>query len=90
GSQQVDAAGHTMGEVVEAIHKVTQLVNDIDGASNQQSTGMDQVGKAITQIDQATQMNAALVEEMAAATERLKAQAQELVAAVSVFQLRSG
>ncbi|GAB4087368.1 methyl-accepting chemotaxis protein [Hydrogenophaga soli] len=90
GSQQVDAAGHTMGEVVEAIHKVTQLVNDIDGASNQQSTGMDQVGKAITQIDQATQMNAALVEEMAAATERLKAQAQELVTAVSVFQLRGG
>lgn len=88
GSQQVDAAGHTMGEVVSAIQKVTQLVNDIDGASNEQSTGMDQVGKAITQIDQATQMNAALVEEMAAATERLKSQAQELVAAVSVFHLR--
>jgi methyl-accepting chemotaxis protein len=76
--------------VVSAIHKVTELVNDIDGASNQQSTGMDQVGKAITQIDQATQMNAALVEEMAAATERLKSQAQELVSAVSVFRLRTG
>ena len=73
-----------MGEVVSAIQKVTQLVNDIDGASNEQSTGMDQVGKAITQIDQATQMNAALVEEMAAATERLKSQAQELVARDSV------
>jgi methyl-accepting chemotaxis protein len=90
GSRQVDAAGHTMDEVVSAIHKVTELVNDIDGASNQQSTGMDQVGKAITQIDQATQMNAALVEEMAAATERLKSQAQELVSAVSVFRLRTG
>ncbi len=89
GSQQVDTAGHTMGEVVTAIQKVTELVHGIDGASNEQSTGMDQVGKAINMIDQATQMNAALVEEMAAATERLKSQAQELVAAVSVFHLRS-
>jgi len=87
GSKQVDIAGNTMGEVVTAIEQVAGIVGNIDTASGEQSAGVSQVGQAITQLDQTTQQNAALVEEMAAAADKLKAQAQELVQAVSVFKL---
>ncbi|MEG2631195.1 MAG: methyl-accepting chemotaxis protein, partial [Comamonas sp.] len=59
-------------------------------ASSEQSTGVAQVGEAITQLDQATQQNAALVEEMAAAAGSLSQQANALVGAVEVFKLDSG
>jgi methyl-accepting chemotaxis protein len=87
GSSQVDQAGITMQEVVDSIRKVTAIMGDISSASSEQSQGVAQVGDAMAQMDQATQQNAALVEEMAAAASSLKSQAQELVQTVAVFKL---
>jgi methyl-accepting chemotaxis protein len=87
GTALVDQAGVTMTEVVSSIKRVTDLMGEISAASNEQSQGVAQVGEAITQMDQVTQQNAALVEEMAAAASSLKSQAQELVGTVAVFKL---
>ena len=87
GSQLVDKAGSTMTEVVTSIRRVTDIVGEISAASTEQSQGVAQVGEAVTQMDQTTQQNAALVEESAAAADSLRKQAQELVDAVSVFRL---
>jgi methyl-accepting chemotaxis protein len=87
GTAQVDQAGTTMAEVVNGIQRVTDLMGEINAASNEQSLGVAQVGEAVTQMDQTTQQNAALVEEMAAAASSLKSQAQELVTTVGVFKL---
>ena len=62
-------------------------MGEISAASNEQAMGVAQVGEAVTQMDQATQQNAALVEEMAAAASSLKTQAQDLVQTVAVFKL---
>ncbi len=86
GTQLADKAGSTMGEVVESVRRVTDLMAEISAASKEQSHGVAQVGQAVTQMDQATQQNAALVEEMAAAAGSLKIQASDLVQAVSVFR----
>ncbi|MGE6211649.1 methyl-accepting chemotaxis protein [Comamonas aquatica] len=86
GSQLVDRAGETMGEVVTAIRHVTDIMGEISAASQEQSTGLGQVNEAVAQMDQATQQNAALVEESAAAADSLQRQAEELVQAVSVFR----
>ena len=90
GTVLVDQAGSTMQEVVQSIRRVTDIVGAISAASNEQSLGVSQVGEAITQMDQVTQQNAALVEEMAAAASSLKSQAQDLVGTVAVFQLSQG
>ena len=87
GTSLVDQAGTTMAEVVSSIKRVTDLMGEISAASNEQALGVAQVGEAVTQMDQTTQQNAALVEEMAAAASSLKGQAQELVQTVAVFQL---
>ena len=87
GTAQVDQAGNTMDEVVRGIKRVTDLMGEISAASHEQSAGVSQVGEAVMQMDQVTQQNAALVEEMAAAASSLKAQAHELVETVAVFQL---
>lgn len=87
GSQLVDKAGKTMTEVVTAIRRVTDLMGEISAASHEQSTGMAQISEAVTQMDQTTQQNAALVEEMAAGASSLNNQAQSLVGAVAVFKL---
>ena len=87
GNALVDRAGTTMAEVVSSIKKVTDIMVEISAASNDQSSGVAQVGDAISQIDQATQQNAALVEQMAAAASSLKSLAQEQVQAVSAFRL---
>ena len=87
GSNLVDRAGVTMGEVVNSIRRVTDLIGEISAASDEQSHGVAQVGEAVSQMDQVTQQNAALVEEMAAAASGLKSQAQELVHTVAVFKL---
>ncbi|MBX3608243.1 MAG: MCP four helix bundle domain-containing protein [Piscinibacter sp.] len=87
GSQQVDRAGTTMTEVVASIRRVTDLMGEISAANGEQSTGVAQIGDAVSQMDLVTQQNAALVEESAAAAESLKVQAQKLVAAVAVFRL---
>ncbi|MBA5606425.1 MCP four helix bundle domain-containing protein [Duganella sp. FT3S] len=87
GSALADQAGSTMRDVVESIVRVTDIMGEISVASGEQSTGVAQVGEAVGQMDQATQQNAALVEEMAAAAASLKDQAGDLVQAVSVFKL---
>ncbi len=89
GSLLVNRAGSTMTEVVTAISQVTDIMGEISAASIEQSSGVAQVGEAVTQMDQATQQNAALVEESAAAAAALRRQAQDLVHAVAVFQLPS-
>lgn len=89
GSAQVDQAGATMAEMVTAIRRVTDLMGAISAASTEQSTGVAQVGEAVMQMDQVTQQNAALVEQMAASSSGLNQQAQALVAAVAVFSLGS-
>ncbi|MBC7470560.1 MAG: HAMP domain-containing protein [Ramlibacter sp.] len=88
GTVLADQAGATMTEVVSSIGRVTGLVGEISAASIEQSAGVTQVSEALTQLDHVTQQNAALVEEMSAAANSLKSQAQELVQAVSVFKLR--
>ena len=90
GTALVDKAGETMTEVVTSIRRVTDIMGEISAASNEQSLGVSQVGEAVGQMDQATQQNAALVEEMAAAASSLKSQAQELVQTVAVFKLADG
>ena len=87
GTTLVDQAGSTMTEVVSAIQRATDLMTEISAASNEQATGVAQVGEAVTQMDQVTQQNAALVEEMAASASSLKSRAQDLVRSVAVFRL---
>jgi methyl-accepting chemotaxis protein len=86
GTVLVDQAGSTMQEVVGAISRVSDIMGEINSASNEQSAGVSQVGEAVSQMDQTTQQNAALVEQSAAA-ESLRQQAQQLVQAVAVFKL---
>ena len=87
GTALVGQAGDTMQEVVAAIRHVSDLVGEISAASKEQSQGVGQVSDAIAQMDQTTQQNAALVEESAAAAERLKRQARDLVEAVASFKV---
>ncbi|MDT7835095.1 methyl-accepting chemotaxis protein [Aquabacterium sp. OR-4] len=87
GTALVDRAGQTMDEVVGAIRRVTDIMGEISAASSEQSTGVAQVGLAVNQMDQATQQNASLVEESAAAAASLRSQAGALVQVVSVFKL---
>ena len=89
GSTLVDQAGVTMQEIVSSIQRVSDIVGEISSASVQQSAGVGQVSEAISQMDQTTQQNAALVEESAAAAASLKNQANLLVRAVERFRLNS-
>jgi methyl-accepting chemotaxis protein len=88
GTQLVDQAGTTMREIVHSIQRVTDIMVEISDASSHQSTGVLEVGQAVSQMDAATQQNAALVEQSAAAAESLRQQAEQLVQAVAVFRLR--
>ncbi|WP_395702313.1 methyl-accepting chemotaxis protein [Aquabacterium sp.] len=87
GSTLVGDAGRTIGEVVAQVRRVNDLIAEISAASNEQSSGIGQIGDAVNQLDQVTQQNAALVEESAAAAESLKQQAAQLTQTVAVFTL---
>jgi methyl-accepting chemotaxis protein len=87
GSKLVDEAGATMGEIVSAVKRVTDIMAEITVASHEQSNGISQVNTAIAQMDQSTQRNAALVEQAAAAADSMRQQAQSLAQTVSVFRL---
>ncbi len=87
GARQVDQAGATMSEIVVAVKRVTDIMSEIAAASNEQRAGIEQVNQAITQMDEVTQQNAALVEEAAAAAEAMQEQAGSLSEAVSMFNL---
>ncbi len=90
GTALVDEAGVIMSDVVASIQRVTTLMGDISSASEEQSTGVAHVGEAVNHMEKATQQNAALVEEMAAAASSLKSQAYDLVKVVSKFKLENG
>jgi methyl-accepting chemotaxis protein len=90
GSALVDRAGRTMEEIVSAIRRVSDVVGEISSASSEQSNGVGQVSQAVTSMDQATQQNAALVEQSAAAAESMRQQAQQLLEAVAVFRVSAG
>ncbi|WP_079219202.1 methyl-accepting chemotaxis protein [Herbaspirillum robiniae] len=87
GSKLVEQAGVTMGEVVNSVQRVTDVVAEISSASKEQSNGIEQVNHAISQMDQTTQQNAALVEQAAAAAQALQEQASRLTSVVSVFRI---
>jgi hypothetical protein len=87
GSQQVAAAGKTMDEIVDATRRVTQIMGEIAGASSEQYSGVEQVNKAMTQLDGVTQENASLVQEASAATLSLEQQAASLAESVNFFKL---
>jgi methyl-accepting chemotaxis protein len=87
GSRLVDQAGTTMRDVVESIRRVADIMGEISAASQEQTAGIGQVQLAISQMDQTTQQNAALVEEAAAASEQLREQASKLSQTVAVFRL---
>ena len=89
GSKQVEQAGTTMQEVVDSVRRVTDIMAEISHASEEQRAGISQVHEAITQMDQVTQQNAALVEEAAAAAAALQDQAHELEDVVRIFKLGS-
>ena len=87
GSRLVDEAGATMVGVVSAVKRVTDIMSEIAAASIEQSAGIEHVSQAITQMDEVTQQNAALVEQAAAAAESMEEQANGLTEAMSVFKL---
>jgi methyl-accepting chemotaxis protein len=87
GTDQVAEAGKTMQEIVASVRRVTDIMGEIMAASQEQTSGIEQVNQAISQMDQATQQNAALVEQAAAAAGSLQEQAGSLVQAVSVFKV---
>jgi methyl-accepting chemotaxis protein len=89
GSRLVQDAGNTMGEIVASVQRVTDIIGEISAAAAEQSQGIGQVNSAVTQLDQMTQQNAALVEESAAAAESLKEQSRQLAGVVSAFRLQA-
>jgi methyl-accepting chemotaxis protein len=89
GTRLVGQAGSTMDEVVASIRRVTAIVGEISNASVEQTHGIEQINLAITQMDQVTQQNAALVEQAAAAAGSMQEQAGKLAEAVSIFKLAS-
>jgi methyl-accepting chemotaxis protein len=89
GSRLVEEAGRTTQEIVTSIKRVTDIMGEISAASREQSSGIEQVNVAITQMDDVTQQNAALVEEAAAAAESLEDQARQMVQVVARFKLEN-
>jgi methyl-accepting chemotaxis protein len=85
GGKLVGEAGATMQEIVESVRRVTDIMSEISAASIEQTAGIEQINEAITQMDQVTQQNAALVEQAAAASASMQEQAANLTRAVSVF-----
>jgi len=79
-----------MQEIVESVRRVTDIMSEISAASAEQTAGIEQINEAITQMDQVTQQNAALVEEAAAASASMQEQAANLTRAVSVFTVEGG
>jgi len=90
GSVLVESAGKTMGEVVASVRRVTDIMDEISAASQEQSSGIEQVNQAVSQMDEVTQQNAALVQEASSAASSLEEQAAKLESVVSAFRLAEG
>lgn len=89
GSRLVASAGDAMDEILRSAARVSDIMAEIASASDEQSRGIDQVAIAVTQMDTVTQQNAALVQQSAAATDALGAQAEHLMQTVQVFRLHA-
>lgn len=89
GAELADRAGATMGDVVNAITRVNEIMREIAAASEEQSHGISQVDQAVTQMDEVTQQNATLVQQAASASRALEQEADALQSAVAVFRLAS-
>lgn len=87
GTEHAENAGATMSEVAIAVQRVTSIMTEIAAASKEQSVGIEQINRAVSQMDETTQQNAALVEQAAAAASAMALQADTLRDAVSVFQV---
>jgi methyl-accepting chemotaxis protein len=87
GAKLVDHAGVTMTEIVASVRRVTDIMGEITSASQEQTSGIEQINVAVAQMDQVTQQNASLVEEAAAAAESMQEQAAKLAQIVAVFKL---
>ena len=90
GSRLVSQAGQTMTEIVSSVRRVSDIIAEITASSAEQSDNIGQISQSVTQLDQMTQQNAALVEESTAASESLREQAHHLNSAVSQFKLQDG
>jgi methyl-accepting chemotaxis protein len=90
GTALVGRAGSTMEEIVQAVRRVTDIMGEISAASEEQSTGIEQVNRAVVQMDEVTQQNAALVEEAAAAAASLEEQTRQLQTVVGGWQVQGG
>ncbi|MCC4620371.1 methyl-accepting chemotaxis protein [Xanthomonas cassavae CFBP 4642] len=89
GSALVHTAGTTMAEIVASVQRVTDIMGEISAASQEQSSGIEQVNLTVTQMDETTQQNAALVEEATAAARSMEDQAVQLRQAVSIFKIEA-
>ena len=87
GSKLVDESGRTLEDIVSAVKKVTDIVAEIAAASREQSSGIEQVNRAVMQMDQTTQQNAALVEEASAASQAIVEQAQALNVMIARYKV---
>ena len=87
GADQVGQAGQSMQEIVASVRRVTDLIGEITAAANEQRDGFGQVNQAVSNLDQMTQQNAALVEESSAAAKAMHEQAQRLMQTMAVFQV---
>ena len=90
GSRLVNKSGVTLGEIVTAVKKVNDIVAEISTASEEQASGLDEINRAVGEMDEMTQQNAALVEQAAAASEALGTQAETLEALIGFFQIANG
>jgi methyl-accepting chemotaxis protein len=89
GTELVARAGQTMGEIVQAVRRVTDIMGEISAASEEQSDGIEQVNRAVTQMDSVTQQNAALVEQAAAAAASLEEQTRQLKGVVAQWRVEN-
>ncbi|MBA5604542.1 MCP four helix bundle domain-containing protein [Duganella sp. FT3S] len=89
GNRLVEQAGSTMHEVVDSVRRVTEIMSEIMAASQEQSSGIEQINQAVMQMDSVTQQNAALVEEAAAAAQAMRDQANSLTEVVGIFRLEA-
>ncbi|MGH8607326.1 MAG: methyl-accepting chemotaxis protein, partial [Gammaproteobacteria bacterium] len=87
GAKLVDVSGKTLGEIVNAVKKVSDIVGEIATASREQASGVEQVNKAVVQMDEMTQQNASLVEQSAAAAGTMSEQAERLNELIAFFKL---
>jgi methyl-accepting chemotaxis protein len=87
GTKHVDASGEVLAEISGSVKKISDIVAEIAAASQEQATGIEQVNKAVMQMDEMTQQNAALVEEAAAASKSMEEQAVQLAEQISFFRL---